>query len=167
MDNWLETVQFTSSYQQWREKKTKMYNRMYWNDIIQLIFLIYIHHLFALFNASCFTQHTKWCYSLRSVTVRWCPTSLQTVFVSCWHKNIKFHHINITYMLHLRLKCPLRVRLAFDLSLREAWPSLTKQVWVSLKEPQSKEKLSVSELLIPTLSMVLSSANSWAGLLSS
>ena len=93
---------------------------MYWNDIIQLIFLIYIHHLFALFNASCFTQ--------RSVTAQQCPASLQTVFVSCWHKNVKFHHINVTYMLHLRLKCPLRVRLAFDFSLREAWPSLTKQV---------------------------------------
>lgn len=103
-----------------KRNETKMYNRMYWNDIIQLIFLIYIHHLFALFNASCFTQ--------RSVTAQQCPASLQTVFVSCWHKNVKFHHINITYMLHLRLKCPLRVRLAFDFSLREAWPSLTKQV---------------------------------------
>ena len=139
MDNWLETVQFTSSYQQWREKKTKMYNRMYWNDIIQLIFLIYIHHLFALFNASCFTQHTKWCYSLRSVTVRWCPTSLQTVFVSCWHKNIKFHHINITYMLHLRLKCPLRVRLAFDLSL--PWSATTSyRAGVSVFKGTTKQR---------------------------
>ena len=59
--------------------KTKMYNRMYWNDIIQLIFLIYIHHLFALFNASCFTQHTKWYYSIRSVT--------DSTAVSCFPSN--------------------------------------------------------------------------------
>ena len=59
--------------------KTKMYNRMYWNDTIQLIFLIYTHHLFALFNASYFTQHTKCYYSICSVT--------DSTAVSCFLSN--------------------------------------------------------------------------------
>ena len=60
-----------------------MYNTMYWNDIGQLIFLIYIHHLFALFNASCFTQHTKGSTAYVVLTARRRPAPPQTALVSC------------------------------------------------------------------------------------
>ena len=136
-----------------------MYNTMYWNDIGQLIFLIYIHHPFALFNASCFTQHTKWFYSTCNVTAQWRSPSCQTAFVSCRHETIKFHHINITYMLHLRLKCPLHVsRLWLLTSVKHG---ISYQEFVSVFKGAIKQRKTVSQLLTWILSKVFSSAN-WA-----
>lgn len=79
-----------------------MYNGMYWNDI-QLIFPHIHTSLFASIDA-CFTQHTKWNYSRRSVNGTAWPVLAfsHTACVSCLHKNVELQHRNNTYMLHQR-----------------------------------------------------------------
>lgn len=67
---------------------TKMYSKMYWNDIIQLNLLIYIHHL-ALFNAFVYTTYKM---ILQYKCNRQCfhgLLSLSYCTASCSHKNIK------------------------------------------------------------------------------
>lgn len=76
---------------------------MDWNDIVQLI-CSYTYIPLCLLNAFCFAQHTKWNYSVRSVTDSMAGVSSHTALVSCLHRNVKFHRINTRDMLHPRLE---------------------------------------------------------------
>lgn len=116
-----------------------MYNKTYWNDIVQLIFsYTYITFCF-LINAFCFTQHTKWLYSIRSVRTAWWGLAFShTACVSCLHKNVKFHHINNTYMLHPRLKRPLRAPCLWVLASKKC--SISDQVCVSVFKGTTKQR---------------------------
>lgn len=142
--------------------KTKMYNKTYWNDIVQLIFsYTYITFCF-LINAFCFTQHTKWLYSIRSVRTAWWGLAFShTACVSCLHKNVKFHHINNTYMLHPRLKHPLRAPCLWVLASKKC--SISDQVCVSVFKGTTKQRFLFSEFMILTLSMFSSSVTELSG----
>lgn len=65
---------------------TKMYNRMYWNDIIQLIFS-YTYITFALFNALFYTTY-KWYYSISVTDSISRGYFLSYCTASCLQKNI-------------------------------------------------------------------------------
>lgn len=133
-----------------------MYNRMYWNDIVQLIFsYTYITFCFV----QCFLFYTTYKMVLQCA---YCDSTAGvllslTLPVSCLHKNVKFHRINNTYMLHPRLKCPLRASCLWVLASKKH--GIAYQVCVSVFKRNHKAKkrfLFVSELMTLQASSVLS-----------
>lgn len=98
---------------------------------------------------------------LRSVTdSRAMPAPSHTASVSCLHKNVEFHRINNTYMLHPRLKCPLRASCLWGLASEKHGHLLPSGCECVERNHKAKERfLFVSELLtLNTFCMFFASA---------